>query len=33
MKIGVLGAGTMGSGIVQTLAQNGFEVVMRVIVA
>ncbi|MDW7663031.1 MAG: 3-hydroxybutyryl-CoA dehydrogenase, partial [Bacillota bacterium] len=29
MKIGVLGAGTMGSGIVQTLAQNGFEVVMR----
>lgn len=29
MKIGVLGAGTMGAGIVQTLAQNGFEVVLR----
>lgn len=28
-KIGVLGTGTMGAGIVQVLAQNGFEVVMR----
>ncbi len=28
-KIGVLGTGTMGAGIVQTLAQNGYEVVMR----
>jgi 3-hydroxybutyryl-CoA dehydrogenase len=29
MKIFVLGAGTMGSGIVQTFAQSGCEVVMR----
>lgn len=29
MKIGVLGAGTMGAGIVQAFAQFGFEVVMR----
>lgn len=29
MKIGVLGAGTMGAGIVQILAQNGYEVVLR----
>lgn len=29
MKIGVLGAGTMGAGIVQTLAQNGHRVVLR----
>lgn len=29
MKIGVLGAGTMGSGIVQTFAQAGYEVIMR----
>ncbi|WPC42278.1 3-hydroxybutyryl-CoA dehydrogenase [Clostridium sp. JS66] len=29
MKIFVLGAGTMGSGIVQTFAQSGYEVVMR----
>lgn len=29
MKIFVLGAGTMGAGIVQTCAQAGFEVVMR----
>ncbi|MDR1027933.1 MAG: 3-hydroxybutyryl-CoA dehydrogenase [Clostridiales Family XIII bacterium] len=28
-KIGVLGTGTMGAGIIQTLAQNGFEVVLR----
>ncbi|HRV33063.1 MAG TPA: 3-hydroxyacyl-CoA dehydrogenase NAD-binding domain-containing protein, partial [Anaerovoracaceae bacterium] len=28
-KIGVLGTGTMGAGIIQVLAQNGFEVVMR----
>lgn len=28
-KIGVLGTGTMGAGIVQVLAQNGYEVVMR----
>lgn len=28
-KIGVLGTGTMGAGIVQVLAQNGFGVVMR----
>ena len=28
-KIGVLGSGTMGAGIVQVLAQNGFEVVLR----
>lgn len=27
--IGVIGAGTMGSGIVQLAAQNGYEVVMR----
>mgnify|MGYP000935406266 CR=1 FL=1 len=30
-KIGVLGTGTMGAGIVQVLAQNGYEVVMRAI--
>jgi 3-hydroxybutyryl-CoA dehydrogenase len=29
MKIFVLGAGTMGSGIVQAFAQTGYEVVMR----
>ena len=29
-KIGVLGIGTMGSGIIQVLAQNGYEVVVRV---
>lgn len=29
MKIGVLGAGTMGAGIVQVFAQSGFEVCMR----
>lgn len=29
MKIGVLGAGTMGAGIVQILAQSGYEVIMR----
>ncbi len=28
-KIGILGAGTMGSGIVQLCAQSGFEVVMK----
>ncbi len=28
-KIGVLGSGTMGAGIVQVLAQNGYEVVLR----
>ncbi len=28
-KIGVLGTGTMGAGIVQVLAQNGYEVVVR----
>lgn len=28
-KIGVLGTGTMGAGIIQTLAQNGYEVVVR----
>ncbi len=28
-KIGVLGRGTMGAGIFQVLAQNGYEVVMR----
>ena len=28
-KVSVLGAGTMGSGIVQLLAQNGYEVSMR----
>ena len=28
-KIGVLGTGTMGAGIIQLLAQNGYEVVMR----
>jgi 3-hydroxybutyryl-CoA dehydrogenase len=28
-KIGVIGTGTMGAGIVQVLAQNGFEVVMN----
>ena len=25
-KIGVIGAGTMGSGIIQTFAENGFDV-------
>lgn len=29
MKIGVLGSGTMGSGIVQTLALSGYKVFMR----
>ncbi len=29
MKIGVIGAGTMGAGITQVLAQSGYEVVMR----
>lgn len=29
MKIGVLGSGTMGSGIVQTLALSGYKVAMR----
>lgn len=29
MRIFVLGAGTMGSGIVQTFAQSGYEVIMR----
>jgi 3-hydroxybutyryl-CoA dehydrogenase len=29
MKIGVLGAGTMGSGIVQAFAQAGYDVIMR----
>jgi len=28
-KIGVLGTGTMGAGIIQVLAQNGFEVALR----
>ena len=28
-KIGVLGNGTMGAGIIQVLAQNGYEVVLR----
>ncbi|MCQ2554884.1 MAG: 3-hydroxybutyryl-CoA dehydrogenase [Clostridia bacterium] len=28
-KIGVLGTGTMGAGIIQVLAQNGYEVVVR----
>ncbi|MGI6204196.1 MAG: 3-hydroxybutyryl-CoA dehydrogenase [Anaerovoracaceae bacterium] len=28
-KIGVLGTGTMGAGIIQVLAANGYEVVMR----
>lgn len=28
-KIGVLGTGTMGAGIIQLLAQNGYEVVLR----
>lgn len=28
-KIGIIGAGTMGSGIAQTAASNGFEVVMN----
>ena len=28
-KIGVLGTGTMGAGIIQTLAQSGYEVVLR----
>ncbi len=30
MKVGVLGIGTMGSGIVQTFAQNGHQVVVKV---
>ncbi len=29
MKIGVLGTGTMGAGIIQVLAQNGYEVLLR----
>ena len=29
MKVTVLGSGTMGAGIVQVLAQNGHDVVMR----
>ena len=29
MKIGVLGAGTMGSGIVLAFAQAGYDVIMR----
>jgi 3-hydroxybutyryl-CoA dehydrogenase len=29
MKIGVLGSGTMGAGIIQVLAQNGYEVAFR----
>lgn len=29
MKIGVLGSGTMGAGIVQTFAQAGYHVIMR----
>jgi len=29
MKVGILGAGTMGSGIVQAFAQSGYEVIMR----
>ena len=29
MKIGVLGAGTMGAGIAQTFAQSGYEVIIR----
>ena len=29
MKIGVIGTGTMGSGIVQAFAQAGFTVVMK----
>ena len=28
-KIGVLGTGTMGAGIIQVLAMNGYEVVLR----
>lgn len=28
-KIGILGTGTMGAGIAQILAQNGYEVVVR----
>jgi 3-hydroxybutyryl-CoA dehydrogenase len=28
-KVGVLGTGTMGAGIIQILAQNGYEVVLR----
>ena len=28
-KIGVLGTGTMGAGIIQVLAQNGYEVVLK----
>lgn len=29
MKVGVLGTGTMGAGIIQVLAQNGYEVALR----
>ena len=29
MKVGVLGTGTMGAGIIQILATDGHEVVMR----
>ena len=28
-KIGVLGTGTMGAGIIQVCAQKGYDVVMR----
>ncbi|AZO94432.1 3-hydroxybutyryl-CoA dehydrogenase [Halocella sp. SP3-1] len=28
-KIGIVGAGTMGSGIAQTIAQSGYEVILR----
>ena len=28
-RVGVLGTGTMGAGIIQVLAQNGYEVVLR----
>ena len=28
-KIGVIGAGTMGSGIAQVAAQNGFDVILQ----
>ena len=28
-KVGVLGTGTMGAGIIQVLAQNGYDVYLR----